>query len=180
MTWYHRYLRSFLLWQLGLCCPAAFLYAFTGWCWHKNCSSLMFRTKSSHLSDVEFLNSSFNNTISQAGDLGWMSPLDSIQSTPHLFWYNYLHALRFIAVVGRGMRLNACSVLHRKRNQHIYKVRSSINCYWNNLGMNKNLWLSLKWDICGSMHIFYISTLSIYPKRFQTTTFVRCGVFHKN
>ena len=59
---------------------SCFFYAFTGWCWRKNCSLLMFRTKSSHLSEKDFLNSSFNNTISQAGDLGWMFPSDSIQS----------------------------------------------------------------------------------------------------
>ena len=47
MEWCHCYLHSFLLCQLGLCCPASFLYALTGWCWHRNCSSLMFYTKSS-------------------------------------------------------------------------------------------------------------------------------------
>ena len=104
MTGCHCYLHSFLLCQPRLCCPTYFLYALTGWCWHRNCSSLMFYTKSSHFSEVEFLNSSFNNTISDAGDLVRMPPSDSIQSTPHLFWYNYLLSLRFIAVVARGMR----------------------------------------------------------------------------
>ena len=56
--------------------------------------------------------------ISQAGDLGWMAPLDSIQSTSHLFWYNYLRSPRFIAVVARGMLLDVSSALHRLRNKH--------------------------------------------------------------
>ena len=103
MTGCHCYLHSFLLCQPRLCCPTYFLYALTGWCWHRNCSSLMSYTKSSHFLEVKFLNRSFNNTISEAGDLVWMSPLDSIQSTPHLFWYNYLLSPRFIAVVARGM-----------------------------------------------------------------------------
>ena len=102
MTGCHCYLHSFLLCQPRLCCPAYFLYALTGWCWHRNCSSLMSYTNSSHPLEAEFLNSSFNNTISQSGDLGWMPPLDSIQSTPHLFWYDYLLSPRFIAVLARG------------------------------------------------------------------------------
>ena len=117
--------------------------------------------------------------ISQAGRMGGMAPLDSIQSTSHLFWYNYLRSPRLLAVMARGMLLYACSSLHRKRNQHIDAVLSSINCYWNNLGMNKNLRMSLKRHVSGSMHIFYISTQSLYPKRFQTNMFVRCGVFQK-
>ena len=86
-------------------------------------------TKSSHVLKAEFLNSSFTNTISQAGDLGCMPPLDSIQSTPHLFRYNYLLSPRFVAVLARGMQL-------------------------------KQIYLHL----------------SIYPKTFQTTMFVKCGV----
>ena len=109
MTGCHCYLHLFLLCQPRLYCPADFLYALTGWCWHRNCSSLMSYTKSSHVLEAQFLNSSFTNTISQAGDLGLMPPLDSIQSTPHLFRYNYLLSPRFVAVLARGMRLNACS-----------------------------------------------------------------------
>ena len=76
--------------------------------------------------EAEFLYSSFTNTISQAGDLGWMPPLKSIQSAPHLFRYNYLLSPRFVAVLPRGMRLNACSRYTER------EVLSSIDRYWNN------------------------------------------------
>ena len=110
--------------------------------------------------------------ISQAGDLGWMPPLDSIQSTPHLFWYNYLLSLRFIAVVARGMRLNACSALHRNRNHRIYEVLSSINCYWNNWGWpKKSANESQTTCVRFNAHILYLH--SIYLSQKISNNYVR-------
>ena len=177
MTGCHCYLHSFLLCQPRLCCPTYFLYALTGWCWHRNCSSLMSYTKSSHFLEVEFLNRSFNNTISEAGDLVRMPPLDSIQSTPHLFWYNYLLSPRFIAVVARGMRWTPV-----RRYTEIETI--AFMKFWVSLIVigivgdeQKSANESQTTRVRFNAHILYL--YSIYLKTFQTTMFVRCGVFQK-
>ena len=133
-------------------------HALTGWCLYRDCSSLIFYTKSSHLSEVEFPNSSFNNTISQAGHLGYMDPLNSIQSTQHLFWYNCLLSPR--SVVARGMQLNASSALHRKRNQRIYEVLSSINCSGEQKSANESQ-TKIFWF---NAHISYLHSIYLSQK----------------
>ena len=148
MTGCHCYLHSFLLRQPRLCCPTYCVYALTGWCWHRNCSSSMSYTNlSSHISEVECLNRSFKNTISEAGDLVRMPPLDSIQSTPHLFWYNYLLSPRFIAVVERGMRWTPV-----RRYTEIETI--AFTKFWVVLIV---IGIVGEEHVSGSMHIFHIS-----------------------